>query len=64
MMKLNTRLMRALSYAKGMCKIKNYEVVAGGVLINFNDDTSVIARSIEEVKKMLLKIEEVKEWKR
>ncbi len=57
-MKLNARLLRALSYAKGMCKIKNYEVVAGGVLINFNDDTSVIARSIEEVKKVLLKIEE------
>lgn len=63
-MKLNARLLRALSYAKGMCKIKNYEIVAGGVLINFNDDTSVIARSIEEIKKVLLKVEEVKEWKR
>ena len=63
-MKLNARLLRALSSAKGMCKIKNYEIVAGGVLINFNDDTSVIARSIEEIKKVLLKVEEVKEWKR
>ena len=35
-----------------------------GVLINFNDDTSVIARSIEEIKKVLLKVEEAKEWKK
>lgn len=63
-MKLNKRWLRSLSNIKGMGKIKNYEIVAGGVLINFNDDTSVIARSIEEIKKVLLKVEEVKEWKR
>lgn len=63
-MKLSNRLLKALSYSKGMGKIKDYQVIAGGVLIDFNDNSSVIARSIEEIKKVLVKVEEAKEWKK
>ena len=48
-MKLNKRWLRSLSNIKGMGKIKEYEVVAGGVILHFNNGSSVITKNRAEL---------------
>lgn len=59
-MKLNKRWLRSLSNIKGMGKIKDYEVVAGGVIINYNKD-SIIAKTIDELDREITRLMQNKE---
>ena len=47
-MKLNPLRLRALSSLKGMKKINDYEIVAGGVIIHYNNNNSIIVKSIND----------------
>lgn len=59
-MKLNKRWLRSLSNIKGMKRISSYEVVAGGVIINYNKD-SIIAKTIDELDREITRLMQNKE---
>lgn len=52
--------MRDLSNLKGMKRISSYEVVAGGVIINYNKD-SIIAKTIDELDREITRLMQNKE---
>ena len=55
-MKLNPLRLRALSSLKGMKKINDYEIVAGGVIIHYNNNSSTIVKSINEFDKEITEL--------
>ena len=59
-MKLNPLRLIALSNLKGMKRISSYEVVAGGVIINYNKD-SIIAKTIDELDREITRLMQNKE---
>lgn len=57
-MKLNKRWLRVLANFKGTGKIKDYEVVFGGVILKFNNGYSEIARTQAELETTLAQLQE------
>ena len=55
-MRLNPLRLRVLSNLKGMKKINDYEIVTGGIIIHYNNNSSIIVKSINEFDKETTKI--------
>ena len=55
-MKVSARVLRGLSNLKGTGKIKDYENLAGGIVITCNDGFQIISRTLADLESNIAQI--------